>query len=155
MEKGGEKHQCVVASHAPPTGDLAKTQACALTGNQTSDPLVHRLALNPLNHTSQGSFWPFLSVWFSGITCIHTFTMLFNQLYYEFVEFFHLPKQKCPHSTLTPHFPPLPAPGKHHSTFSMNFSILGTSYKWNICSFVPSLFHLTHCFRSSSMLWDV
>ena len=36
-EKGreGEKHQCVVASHAPPTGDLTwpATQACALTGN--------------------------------------------------------------------------------------------------------------------------
>ena len=32
------------------------TQACALTGNQTGDPLVHRLALNPLSHTSQGHF---------------------------------------------------------------------------------------------------
>ena len=31
-EKG--KHQCVVAHRAPPTGDLAPTQACALTGNQ-------------------------------------------------------------------------------------------------------------------------
>ena len=30
------------------------TQACALTGNQTLDPLVHRLVLNPLSHTSQG-----------------------------------------------------------------------------------------------------
>ena len=30
------------------------TQACSLTGNQTGDPLVHRLALNPLSHTSQG-----------------------------------------------------------------------------------------------------
>ena len=30
------------------------TQACALTGNQTSDPLVHRQVLNPLNHTCQG-----------------------------------------------------------------------------------------------------
>ena len=30
------------------------TQACALTGNQTGDPLVHRPALIPLNHTSQG-----------------------------------------------------------------------------------------------------
>ena len=29
------------------------TQACTLTGNQTSNPLVHRLALNPLSHTSQ------------------------------------------------------------------------------------------------------
>ena len=30
------------------------TQACALTGNITHDPLVHRPALNPLSHTSQG-----------------------------------------------------------------------------------------------------
>ena len=30
-------------------------QACALSGNQTSDPLVHRPALNPPSHTSQGN----------------------------------------------------------------------------------------------------
>ena len=30
------------------------TQACALTGTRTSDPMVHRPALNPLSHTSQG-----------------------------------------------------------------------------------------------------
>ena len=30
------------------------TQAGALTGNQTRDPLVHRPTLNPLSHTSQG-----------------------------------------------------------------------------------------------------
>ena len=30
------------------------TQARALTGNGTSDPLVHSPALNPLSHTSQG-----------------------------------------------------------------------------------------------------
>ena len=34
------------------------TQACALTGNQTSDPLVHRPALNPQSHTSRA--YPFL-----------------------------------------------------------------------------------------------
>ena len=38
----------------PPLGTWPSTQACALTGNQTSDPLVHRLALNPLTHMSQG-----------------------------------------------------------------------------------------------------
>ena len=32
------------------------TQACALPGDQTSDPLVCRLALHPLSHTSQGHF---------------------------------------------------------------------------------------------------
>ena len=34
-ERDGEKHQCVVASHMPSTGDLTwpATQACALAGN--------------------------------------------------------------------------------------------------------------------------
>ena len=39
----------------PLLGTWPTTQACTLTGNQTSSPLVHRLALNPLSHTSQGS----------------------------------------------------------------------------------------------------
>ena len=38
----------------PPTGDLARIQACALTGNRTGDLLVCRLALSPLSHTSEG-----------------------------------------------------------------------------------------------------
>ena len=37
----GEKHQCVAASHMAPTEGPARAQACALTGNRTSDPLVH------------------------------------------------------------------------------------------------------------------
>ena len=53
--EGREKYQCVVPSHAPPLGTWPATQAWALTRNQTSDPLVRRLALNPLSHTSQGS----------------------------------------------------------------------------------------------------
>ena len=57
-----EKHQCVAVSHAPPTG---ATQACALTGNQTSDPFVHRLALSPPNHTSQGQNY-LSQLFFSG-----------------------------------------------------------------------------------------
>ena len=35
-------------------GTWPATQVCVLTGNQTSDPLVLRLVLNPLSHTSQG-----------------------------------------------------------------------------------------------------
>ena len=49
----GEKHRCVVASHT--LGTWPATQACALTGSRTCDPLVRRLALNPLSHASQGS----------------------------------------------------------------------------------------------------
>ena len=37
-------------------GTWTTTQACALTQNQTGNLLVHRLALNPLSHTSQGLF---------------------------------------------------------------------------------------------------
>ena len=38
----------------PLLGTWPTTQTYALTGNPTSDSLVHRLALNPLSHTSQG-----------------------------------------------------------------------------------------------------
>ena len=39
----------------PPGGTWPTTQACALTGNQTCHPLVHKPALNPLSYTSQGT----------------------------------------------------------------------------------------------------
>ena len=58
-EKGRETSMCeryidqLPLAH-PLLGTWLTTQACALTGNRTSDPLVHRPALNPLNHTSQG-----------------------------------------------------------------------------------------------------
>ena len=51
----------------PTLGTWPTTQACALTGTQTGDPLVLRPALNPLSHTSQGSpsvlydHWIFMS----------------------------------------------------------------------------------------------
>ena len=51
-ERDGYKHQCVVAFYMPQLGTWPTSQAFALTGNRTSDPLVRRLALNPLSHTS-------------------------------------------------------------------------------------------------------
>ena len=44
---------CGCLSCAPPMGAWPATQACALTGNQTSSPLVLRPALNLLSYTSQ------------------------------------------------------------------------------------------------------
>ena len=38
----------------PLLGTWPTTQAHALTGNQTSDPLLPSLVLNPLSHSSQG-----------------------------------------------------------------------------------------------------
>ena len=43
------------------------TQACALTGNGTGDPLVHRLALNPLSDTSQGHMSIWVGVFFFSL----------------------------------------------------------------------------------------
>ena len=37
------------------------TQACPLTGNWTSNPLIGRLAFYPLSHTSEGIFFNFLT----------------------------------------------------------------------------------------------
>ena len=42
---------CGCLSIAPLLGTWPTTEACALTGNQTGDSLVHRPALNPLSHT--------------------------------------------------------------------------------------------------------
>ena len=57
-KKKGEKHQCVVAFCAPPTGELASNPGVCPDQNRTSD-LVLRPALNPLSHTSQGDQGPF------------------------------------------------------------------------------------------------
>ena len=58
----------------PPTclllGTWPATQACALTGNQTGDPLVHKPALNPLSYTSQGPSFLFLHLLDSHIYTI-------------------------------------------------------------------------------------
>ena len=43
----------------PQSGTWPATQACAMTGNRTSDPLVHRLVFNLLNHTNQDSYYVF------------------------------------------------------------------------------------------------
>ena len=67
-EKEGEQYQCVGASHTPSVEDLVhKPQACALTGNRTSDPLFCRPAPNPLSHTSQGLNVIILLNWFYSI----------------------------------------------------------------------------------------
>ena len=44
----------------PPLGTWLATQACALTGNRTSDPLGHSPTLNPLSYTSQSKLYNFL-----------------------------------------------------------------------------------------------
>ena len=52
----------------PLRGTWPKTQACALTGNGTGNPLACRPALNPLGHTSQGWTRSFLNAPFLHMT---------------------------------------------------------------------------------------
>ena len=57
MEKERERNITVWLTLACPLlGTWSATQACALTGNRTGDPLICRLLLSPLSHTSQGLF---------------------------------------------------------------------------------------------------
>ena len=58
-ERGRETSMCKryidqLPLACPQLGTWPATQACALTGNWTSDPCVHRPALKPLSHASWG-----------------------------------------------------------------------------------------------------
>ena len=52
-KRGRERPMCGCLSLTPLLGTWPETHSCALTGNRTGDPLVHRPVLNPLSHTSQ------------------------------------------------------------------------------------------------------
>ena len=53
-KEGRERNVNVVASAAPPTGDLARNPGMCPDSESTGDPSVRRPVLNPLSHTSQG-----------------------------------------------------------------------------------------------------
>ena len=54
LERGERNISVWLLLMHPQLGTWPATWAYALTGNQTSDPLVCRPVLNPLSHTSQG-----------------------------------------------------------------------------------------------------
>ena len=53
-ERKGEKHQCVVASHVTPTGDLACNLGMCPALESNWRPFGLQPMLNPLSYTSQG-----------------------------------------------------------------------------------------------------
>ena len=65
LERGKERERRNINIWLPLTcpllGTWPTTQACALMGNCTRDPLVHRPVLDPLSHTSQGQYYIFLN----------------------------------------------------------------------------------------------
>ena len=69
----------------PLPGTWPTTQACVLTGNQTHDPLVCRLVLNTLSHTSHGCFLLLF------ISCVVWGTLLLTWLFGGWLD------DTCPH----------------------------------------------------------
>ena len=63
------------------------TQGCALTGNQTSNPLVCSPAPNPLSHTSQGGKFKCTWHWRAQYNEAHTCTFSNYQLMATFASF--------------------------------------------------------------------
>ena len=59
----------------PLLGTWPTTQACALTGNWTGDPLIHKPGLNPLSYTSQGTKTKFLFYYIKYRKLIEDFTV--------------------------------------------------------------------------------
>ena len=53
---------CGCLLSTPRLGTWPTTQACAPTGNRTSNPLVRRPVLNPLSHSSQGEIFFYCGV---------------------------------------------------------------------------------------------
>ena len=83
---------CGCLSHALLQGIWPVTQARALAGNQTCDPLVCRPELNALSHNSQGPSYPILSIQLS------TFTLLCSHHHHPPTKIFHLSKlEDCTH----------------------------------------------------------
>ena len=78
-EREGEKHQCVVASRAPPAGDLTCNPGMCPDWELNCDPLVPRPALNPLSYTSQGRKIYFYShtPFFPPLPCPHICQLTF------------------------------------------------------------------------------
>ena len=63
MGRKGEKHQCVVASHAPPTGDLTCNPGMCPDWESNWGPFGSQAgaqSTEPLSHTSQGQIDHFL-----------------------------------------------------------------------------------------------
>ena len=87
---------CGCLLHTFPLGTWPKTQASALTGNETNDPLVCRPVLNPLSHTNQVAILIFNPGKQSRtISCIWL-SYFFSFLYFRISHYLH------PTTTLIP-----------------------------------------------------
>ena len=110
----------------PPLGIWLVTQACALTGNWTCDPLVCRLALNPLSHNSQEIFKIFY--FFKSYFIVYAITvfLIFPPL--------ALSTQPAPHSLRqSPYYCPCPWV-MYICSMATIFPVLTFTFPWLFCN---------------------
>ena len=74
-ERKGQKQSVWLPLQHPILETCPATQAYALTGNRTSDPLVCSPALNPLSHLSQGIIINFYVQIFLDLVCGNLFKL--------------------------------------------------------------------------------
>ena len=80
-EREGEKLNVWLPLMCPQLGTWPTTQAWALTGNRTFNPLVRRPALSPLSHTSQGRTYYFVNVLWILFIFLSVFLFVFLRFY--------------------------------------------------------------------------
>ena len=82
-EREGKTCNVQLPLEHPLLGAWSATQACALTGNETGNPWVCRLAFNPLSHTNhqesfEGGGYVYYLDYNAGITGVYTYSNLSN-----------------------------------------------------------------------------
>ena len=80
-EKDGEKHQCVVASHVLPTGDLACNPGMCPDWEWNWQPFGSKAGTQSLSHTSQSCCWVFFLLHFPLCFVLFGFVIFCQHLY--------------------------------------------------------------------------
>ena len=84
MRKPSTRYISWLPLTVPQPGTWRASQACALTGNQTCNVPVYRMALSALSHTSQGS----LFLTFNGLIKGHALLLIVHIIFLEYHELF-------------------------------------------------------------------
>ena len=82
-EREGEKHQCVVASCAPPTGDWAHIPGMCPDWESNRRPFNSQASTLPLSHTSQGWMLFLYKDAYSSIILLEIILKMLSTLSYQ------------------------------------------------------------------------
>ena len=88
-EREGKKHQCVVASHTPPTGDLACNPGLCPDWESNQWPFGSQPTLNPLSCTSQDNFILESEFFISRLFILYGFCFFVEIFFIHYKQIFH------------------------------------------------------------------